>query len=138
MNRRRWAAVATGLAVVLAVTILANPYLPGQLLSPWVRETFSFHRAYASPDSMALVIEHGGSSSCPSEAVRHEVVQEPDRVVVTLTRQLLPGGRPCTTDYEIRPIQIPLTAPLGRRAVLDGSNQETIPVNPLPAGQPVG
>lgn len=128
MNRKRWATVAVGLAVVIGVTLLANPYLPAQLLSPWLRETFRFDSAYAAPDSMVLVIQYGDSGSCPSEAVRHDVVERPDRIVVTLTRTLMPGGRPCTADYQIKLVRITLTAPLGSREVVDGSRTVPVPV----------
>jgi len=97
------------------------------------RQAFAFDAAYADPDPLVLVVRYGDSSSCPSTAVRHGVVQEPSRVVVTLTRTSMPTDRACTSDYGARLVRIPLTAPLGDRTVIDGSR--TLPV-PLSTGTP--
>jgi hypothetical protein len=78
---------------------------------------------------MVLVVRYGDSSSCPSEDVRHTVVQEPDRIVVTLTREPMPGDRPCTSDYGAKLFRISLTAPLASRAVIDGSRKTPVPIS---------
>jgi len=78
---------------------------------------------------VVLVVRYGDSSSCPSEGVRHTVVQEPDRVVVTLTRKPMPGDRACTSDYGAKLVRISLAAPLGSRAVIDGSRTKPVPLS---------
>jgi hypothetical protein len=61
--------------------------------------------------------------------VRHGVAETPDKIVVTLTREPMPGDKPCTSDYGARLVRISLTAPLGRRAVIDGSRQTPVPMS---------
>jgi len=78
---------------------------------------------------MVLVVRYGDSSSCPSKAVRHDVVQEPNRVVVTLTRESIPADRACTSDYGAKLVRISLTASLGSRAVIDGSRMKPVPIS---------
>jgi hypothetical protein len=62
-------------------------------------------------------------------AVRHTVATTPDKIVVTLTREPMPADRPCTSDYGARLVRISLTAPLGSRAVIDGSRQTPVPIS---------
>jgi len=76
-----------------------------------------------------LVVRYGDSGSCPSQAVREAVVQEPDRVVVTLTRTPMPVDQPCTSDYGAKLVRVALTASLGGREVVDGSRNEAVPVS---------
>lgn len=54
--------------------------------TPDDREMFGFDGAYADPDPMVLVVRYGDSGSCPSQAVQHSVVEEPDRIIVDLSR----------------------------------------------------
>jgi len=139
MNRNRWALIATVAAVaavaaaVLAATIgvsrLSNDGRAGEPQVPPLREAFGFDAAYADPDPMVLVVRYGDSSSCPSLAVRHDVVQVPDRVVVTLTRTPMSIDQACTSDYGAKLIRISLIAPLGSRAVIDGSRTKTVPIS---------
>jgi len=93
------------------------------------RESFGFDAAYADPDPMVLVVRYGDSSSCPSAAVRHGVVQEARRVVVTLTRTAMTIDRACTSDYGARLVRVSLTAPLADREVIDGSRQVSVPLS---------
>jgi hypothetical protein len=60
--------------------------------------------------------------------VRHDVVEQSGRVVVTLTRTPMPTDRACTADYQIKLVRIALTAPLGSREVVDGSRTVPVPV----------
>jgi len=130
MNRKRWAAVA---AVAAVLAILIGVALSGDRTegtpSPGLREAFGFDAAYADPDPMVLVVRYGDSSSCPSKAVRHAVVQETDRVVVTLTRTPMPTDQACTSDYGAKLVQISLTASLGSRTVIDGSRNRPVPIS---------
>jgi hypothetical protein len=78
---------------------------------------------------MVLVVRYGDSSSCPSKVVRHAVVQEAGRVVVTLTRTPMPTDQACTSDYGVKLVRISLTAPLSNRTVIDGSRKKPVPVS---------
>jgi hypothetical protein len=146
MSRKRWTmlavivaavSIATVLVVVIGVALLSKgdpvtgpsspPSAPPS--APGAREAFGFDAAYADPDPMVLVVRYGDSGSCPSEAVSHAAVQESVRVVVTLTRTTMPTGRACTADYKARLVRIPLTAPLGSRAVVDGSRHTPVPIS---------
>ncbi len=132
MNRKRWAALAAvtaALAVLIGASLMLTGGRPAGPASPGVREAFGFDAAYADPDPVVLVVRYGDSSSCPSEGVRHTVVQEPDRVVVTLTRKPMPGDRACTSDYGSKLVRISLAAPLGSRAVIDGSRTKPVPLS---------
>jgi len=130
MNGRRWAAVA---AVAAVLAILIGVALSGDRTegppSPGLREAFGFDAAYADSNPMVLVVRYGDSSSCPSKAVRHAVVQEAGRVVVTLTRTPMPTDQACTSDYGVKLVRISLTAPLGNRTVIDGSRKKPVPVS---------
>lgn len=130
MNRKRWAAVAVAaaLAVLIGISLVG---VGGRATGPPAseRETFAFDAAYADPDPMVLLVRYGDSSSCPSTGVHHTVVQQPKRVVVTLTRTAMPADRACTSDYGAKLVQVSLTAPLGSRAVLDGSRNKPVPLS---------
>jgi hypothetical protein len=137
LSRRRW---------VILVALVVGAGVPGTLLgllSPWnddrsgrpptsQRQAFGFDAAYSDPDPLVLVVRYGDSSSCPSAAVRHTVVQEPGRVVVTLTRAAIPAGQACTSDYGARLVRVSLTTPLGSRAVIDGSRTRPVPLSTGP------
>jgi len=134
MSRRRWAIL---IAVVVGAGVLGT--LIGAL-APWSddrsagpptsrREAFGFDAAYSDADPLVLVVRYGDSSSCPSAAVRHTVVQEPTRVVVTLTRTSIPADRACTSDDGARLVRISLAAPLGSRTVIDGSRTRAVPLS---------
>jgi hypothetical protein len=134
MNRNRWVLVAAIAAVPAVIAVLIGVALrsndggasgPPSLVN---REAFSFDAAYADADPKVLVIQYGDSGSCPSEAVRHDVVERPDHVGVTLTRTPMPTDRACTADYQIKLVRIALTAPLGSREVVDGSRTVPVPV----------
>jgi len=134
MNRNRWVLVAAIAAVPAVIAVLIGVALrsndggasgPPSLVN---REAFSFDAAYADADPKVLVIQYGDSGSCPSEAVRHDVVERPDQVGVTLTRTPMPTDRACTADYQIKLVRIALTAPLGSREVVDGSRTVPVPV----------
>src|SRR5450631_1345824 len=131
MNRTRCAiaAAAAVLLVLVAIAVVAKGSGTAGPSSPQGRQAFAFDAAYADPDPMVLVVRYGDSSSCPSTAVRHALAQAPDKIVVTLTREPMPADRPCTSDYGARLVRIPLTAPLGSRAVIDGSRQTPVPVS---------
>jgi len=139
MNRNRWAtvvviatvavlAVLTVIAVVIGVSRRSNDGGAPGPPSLGVREAFAFDAAYADADPKVLVVQYGDSGSCPSEAVRHDVVERPDRIAVTLTRTPMPTDRACTADYQIKLVRIVLTAPLGNREVVDGSRTVPVPV----------
>lgn len=96
---------------------------------PSGREPFAFDGAYADPDPKVLVVRYGDSGSCPSEAVRQTVTQEPDRVIVTLTRTAMPPDRACTMDYRAMLVRVTLTDPLGGREVVDGSRKAPVPIS---------
>jgi hypothetical protein len=133
VNRKRWApiaAVTAVLVVLLAIAVVVNRSGTAGPSSPPARQAFGFDAAFAHPDPLVLVVRYGDSSSCPSTAVRHEVLQEPDRVVVTLTRTPLPTDQICTSNYAAKLVRIPLTAPLGSRTVIDGSRQKPVPISP--------
>ncbi|HZY01743.1 MAG TPA: hypothetical protein VFE92_19985 [Dermatophilaceae bacterium] len=131
MNRKRWAEVAAAggaLAVLIVVALLFNSTrTAGPPASQ--REAFGFDAAYADPDPMVVVARYGDSSSCPSKAVRHTLVQGPARIVVTLTRAPMPTDQACTSDYGAKLVRISLTAPLGSRAVVDGSRNKPVPIS---------
>jgi hypothetical protein len=132
VNRRRRdliSGVAAGLAVLIGAALLwsgTRAQGPGSTVG---REAFAFDAAYADADPMVLVVRYGDSSSCPSQAVRSAVIQEPARVVVTLTREPMPGDRACTSDYGAKLVRISLAAPIGSRAVIDGSRQRPVPIS---------
>ena len=136
MNRNRWAtivaiatvAVLTVIAVVIGVSRRSNDGGASGPPSLGGRAAFAFDAAYVDADPKVLVIQYGDSGSCPSEAVRHAVVEQPDRVVVTLTRTPMPTDRACTADYQIKLVRIALTVPLGSREVVDGSRTAPVPV----------
>ena len=139
MNRNRWvpvAAIATVaalavlavIAAVIGVSLRSNDGSHSGPPSLGNREAFAFDAAYADADPKVLVVQYGDSGSCPSEAVRHDVAEKPDRVVVTLTRTPMESDRACTADYQIKLVRIALTAPLGSREVVDGSRTVPVPV----------
>lgn len=101
----------------------------GKPAVPNGREPFGFDGAYADADPKVLVVRYGDSGSCPSLAVRHEVVELPDRVVVTLTRTPMPADQACTMDYQAKLVRVALTAPLAGREVVDGSRKEPVPIS---------
>jgi hypothetical protein len=136
MNRNRWVPVAAIAAVVVAVvavvagvSLLSNDGPVAGSPGRGAREAFGFDAAYADTDPTVLVVRYGDSSSCPSEAVRHNLVQESGRVVVTLTRTPIPADKPCTADYGARLVRIALTAPLDGREVVDGSRKQPVPIS---------
>jgi hypothetical protein len=134
MNRRRWAiliAAVVGASVLGTLIGLFMPWNDDRSVKPPAsqRQAFAFDAAYADPDPLVLVVRYGDSSSCPSLAVRQNVVQQPGRVVVTLTRTPIPADRACTSDYGAKLVRIPLTAPLGSRAVIDGSRSRPVPIS---------
>ena len=98
-------------------------------VAPKDRAAFAFDGAYADADPKVLVVRYGDSGSCPSQAVRHDVVEQPDRVVVTLTRTPMPADQACTMGYQAKLIRVTLTAPLGSREVVDGSRKEPVPIS---------
>jgi hypothetical protein len=98
-------------------------------VAPTDRAAFAFDGAYADADPKALVVRYGDSGSCPSQAVRHDVVEQPDRVVVTLTRTPMPPDQACTMDYQAKLVRVTLAAPLGGREVVDGSRKEPVPIS---------
>ncbi len=138
MNPRRWAAVAAlavlavALAVFVSVSLLSNDGPAAGPSAPGARQSFAFDAAYADPDPRVLVVRYGDSSSCPSEAVRYDVVEQPDRIVVTLTRAPQ-TNQPCTADYRAMLVRAALSGPLGSRNVVDGSRNEPVPIS---TGQP--
>ena len=142
MNRNRWIPVAAVLAVLAVVAVLSvvagvsllwrdgpPPPSSGQRTVPTGREPFAFDAAYADADPLVLIVRYGDSGSCPSLAVRHNVVQEPDRIVVTLSRTPLPTDQACTSDYRVKLVRVPLTSSLGSREVVDGLRKEPVPIS---------
>jgi hypothetical protein len=131
MNRRRWALLIASAASLVVLVVVALLLSDSRTAGPPTsqRQAFGFDAAYADPDPMVLVVRYGDSSSCPSTGVRHTVVQQPGRVVVTLTRTAMPADRACTSDYGARLVRISLTAPLGSRAVIDGSRDKAVPLS---------
>ena len=124
MNRKRWALAAAAVAVVAVLIGVAVVVIRTGTSGPSSaqgRQAFSFDAAYPDPDPLVLVVRYGGSSSCPSLAVRQAVTQRSDQVVVTLTREPMPADKPCTSDYGAKLVRIRLTAPLGSRQVIDRS-----------------
>ena len=92
-------------------------------------EPFGFDGAYADADPTVLLVRYGDSGSCPSEGVRHDVVQEPGRVVVTLTRKPMPTDQQCDADYRAVLVRITLSAALADRTVVDGFRGERVPIS---------
>ena len=135
MNPRRWAAVAAVavlvvvLAVFVSVSLLSKDGPATEPSAPGARQSFAFDAAYADADPMVVVVRYGDSGSCPSGAVRHDVVEQPDRIVVTLTRTAMPADRACTADYRAQLVRVALTGPLGSRDVVDGSRNEPVPIS---------
>lgn len=134
MSRSRWIALiaVAAAAGVLGVLIGGNiSWIDDRTAGPPAsqREAFSFDAAFPDPDPMVLVVRYGDSSSCPSKAVRPGVVQEPTRVVVTLSRTPMPTDQACTSDYGAKLVRIALTAPLGSREVVDGSRNMPVPIS---------
>jgi hypothetical protein len=139
MNRNRWVTIASiatvavlavlaVIAVVIGVSRRSNDGGASGPPSLGGREAFAFDAAYVDADPKVLVVQYGDSGSCPSEAVRHDVVEQPGRVVVTLTRTPMPTDRACTADYQIKLVRIALTVPLGSREVVDGSRSVPVPL----------
>jgi len=139
MNRNRWvpvAAIATAavlavlavIAAVIGVSLRANDRSGSGPPSLGNREAFAFDAAYADADPKVLVVQYGDSGSCPSEAVRHDVAEQPDRIVVTLSRTPLPTDQACTSDYRVKLVRVPLTSSLGSREVVDGSRTVPVPI----------
>ena len=133
MNRTRWilvaavGAVGVVLAVLFEVSVLSTD---GRASGPpQGRQGLAFDAAYADADPNVLIVRYGDSGSCPSQDVRHNVVEHPDRVVVTLTRKPNTDGRPCTSDYKAELVRVGLKAPLGSREVLDGSREASLPIS---------
>ena len=110
-------------------SVAPPPPATGQPADPTDREPFGFDGAYAEADPKVLVVRYGDSGSCPSQAVRHDVVEQPDRVVVTLTRTPMPTDQVCTMDYQAKLVRVALTAPLGSREVVDGSRKQAVPIS---------
>jgi hypothetical protein len=138
MNRKLklWAAAASAaavLAVLITSALLWNGSRTPGSGSPGLRQAFAFDAVYADPDPEVLVVRYGDSSSCPSKTVRHTVLQERERVIVTLTRTPLPANIACTSDYGAKLVRVSLAAPLANRSVIDGSRQRPVPVS---AGRP--
>ena len=110
-------------------SVAPPPPANGKPADPAGREPFGFDAAYVDADPLVFVVRYGDSGSCPSQVVRHDVVEQPDRVVVTLTRTPMPVDRACTSDYRAELVRVTLTAPLGKREVLDGSRKEPVPIS---------
>jgi hypothetical protein len=110
-------------------SVAPSPPANGNPADPTGREPFGFDGAYGDANPKVLVVRYGDSGSCPSQTVRHEVVEQPDRVVVTLTRTPMPADRACTMDYQAKLVRAALTAPLGKREVVDGSRKEPVPIS---------
>jgi hypothetical protein len=130
MNRTRWTiliAAAVALVALIVGALLLNNRQSGPPSSQ--RQTFGFDAVYADPDPMVVVVRYGDSSSCPSTAVRHTVVQGPTQVVVTLTRAAMPADRACTSDYGAKLVRVTLAAPLAGREVIDGSRKVPVPIS---------
>ena len=121
-------AVLTVIAVVIGVSRRSNDGGASEPPSLGGRQAFAFDAAYVDADPKVLVVQYGDSGSCPSEAVRHDVAEKPDRVVVTLTRTPMDTDQACTADYQIKLVRIALTAPLDSREVIDGSRSVPVPV----------
>lgn len=117
------------LAVLIGVALLSNVTRMAGPPASQVRDPFGFDAAYTDPDPNVLVVRYGDSGSCPGLAVRHDVVQESGRIVVTLTRTPMPSDRPCTSDYRAMLVRITLAAPLGSHAVIDGSRNALVPTS---------
>jgi len=138
MNPRRWAAVAAVavllllLAVFVSVSLLSKDSPATGPSAPGARQPFAFDAAYADANPRVLVVRYGDSSSCPSEAVRYDVVEQPDRIVVTLTRAPQ-TNQPCTADYRAMLVRAALSGPLGSREVVDGSRKAPVAIS---TGQP--
>ncbi|MEO6142962.1 MAG: hypothetical protein ABIP19_03205 [Dermatophilaceae bacterium] len=101
----------------------------GKPADPTGREPFGFDAAYADSNPKVLVVRYGDSGSCPSQGVRHDVVQDPGRVVVTLTRAAMRADLPCTSDYRAVLVRVALNAPLGTREVVDGFRGEPVAIS---------
>ena len=131
MNRKRWTilvAAAAALIVLIVVALLLNNSRQSGPPSSQ-RQPFAFDAAYTDPDPLMLVVRYGDSSSCPSTAVRHAVVQGPTQIVVTLTRAPMPADRACTSDYGAKLVRVTLAAPLDGREVIDGSRKVPVPIS---------
>lgn len=102
---------------------------PGPPTIPEDREMFGFDGAYADPDPTVLVVRYGDSGSCPSLSVQHSVMEEPDRIVVILSRTSPPPDLACTSDYQAKLVRVTLKNALSGREVVDGSRKEPVPVS---------
>lgn len=134
MSRNRWIALVAVVSAAAVLGVVIGALMPwsadrGATPPASQRESFGFDAAYADPDPMVLVVRYGDSSSCPSEAVRHEAVQKAGRIVVTLTRTAMTIDRACTSDYGARLVRVSLAAPLADREVIDGSRQAPVPLS---------
>ena len=133
MNRNRWVALVAVVPVIAVLAVVIGALMPwsadrGAAPPASQRESLGFDGAYADPDPMVLVVRYG-DSGCPSEAVRHDVVQQARRVVVTLTRTAMPTDRACTAVYVPKLVRVTLAAPLAGREVIDGSRQAPVPLS---------
>jgi len=110
-------------------SVPSQPPISTKPADPSGRESFGFDGAYADSDPLVLVVRYGDSGSCPSQAVRHTVVAEPDRIIVTLTRTAMPADQVCTMDYQAKLVRVTLSEPLGNRQVIDGARKEPVAIS---------
>jgi hypothetical protein len=126
-----WLFDVEGSPVPLVALAVADRFLgpPDPAVVDQDREMFSFDGAYADPDPMVLVVRYGDSGSCPSRAVQHVVMEEPDRLIVILSRTPAPTMQACTADYQAKLVRVALQEPLAGREVIDGASKEPVPVS---------
>jgi hypothetical protein len=74
---------------------------------------------HADPDE-PVIVGYGESSSCPHTSVKPLVEETEEVVTVTLEADAIPPDVACTADYVGVDLTVPLSAPLGDRAVVDG------------------
>ncbi|MDA0183454.1 hypothetical protein OJ997_24305 [Solirubrobacter phytolaccae] len=86
-----------------------------------------------APDGLSITVTYESGGGAQFE--KTEVVQNPDRVVVGVVERSSTGPR--TADLVIKTAKVPLSAPLGDRAVIDaGSTQRLIQAGPSPGDPP--
>jgi len=105
MNRNRWVPVAAivtvavlavlaVIAAVIGVSLRANDRSGSGPPSLGNREAFAFDAAYADADPLVLIVRYGDSGSCPSQAVRQDVLLAGFSVLMLAVAGVFGGGDP--------------------------------------------
>jgi hypothetical protein len=117
--------------VAPTTTVTDEPAPPPSSVEPApARVPLAFDAAYRASVPEAVVVQYGDSSSCPHQDVTPAVKESADSVVVLLEADPMQPLVACTEDYRAVRLTVKLQAPLGDRAVIDGSTGKPVPLTP--------